>query len=372
MILINFVEVDAKKLYEKIIVQFQTALGAVLYPGDERRIFLEQETQIIVAIFNTINEAAKMNLLRYSKEEILDAIGEEKDTPRLPAQKATCTVKFMLNQAQSNPITIPKGTRVTPDGALFFETTKEETVPIGVQEHEILTQATIAGVSYNGFSSGQIKTLVDPIPFISSVANTSISSGGADIEADDNGVDVWSGYRERIRLASAKISTAGHELGYIYHAKSADANITDVVITSPNPGEILITVLMKNGELPDETVLNKVKSACSPKHVRPQTDKVTAAAPTVSNYNINLTYYISALDSINEAIIKDEVKAAVEAYKLWQDTKIGRDINPDELRKYILNAGACRVDLVSPSFTELGETQLAKVGTVTVDYGGLK
>lgn len=369
---IEFVEIDAKKIYNDILIMFQTALGEILYPGDERRIFLEQETQLIVAIFNAINESAKQNLLRYARDEVLDAIGESKDVARLEPQKARCTVRFTLSAAQSNNIIIPKGTRITPDGVYFFETVQEVTVQSGELYIDILTEATVAGANHNGFSPGQVRVLVDIIPFIGQVSNIDTSSGGADTEPDDDGINVWSGYRGRIRLANSKISTAGHELGYIYYAKSADANIQDVVPTSPNPGEVLITVVMKNGELPSETVLQKVEASCSPKHVRPQTDFVSAAAPVVINYNITLTYYISSDNQTEEITIRSAIDKAVEEYRTWQDTKIGRHINPDRLRNLMLNAGASRIALAQPVYTEIEEIQIAKVNSVTITYGGLE
>ncbi len=369
---IEFIEVDAKRIYDEMIIAFQNALGEILYPGDERRIFLEQEAQLIVALYNAINESAKQNLLRYATGLVLDAIGESKGVIRLDAQKAVCTVRFTLSSAQVENVVIPQGTRVTPDGVFFFTTIEEKTIPSGVLYADISTEATVAGADHNGFTSGQVKTLVDIIPFIGSVSNTDTSSAGADIEADDDGENVWSGYRERIRLANSRISTAGHELGYVYYAKSADANIEDVVVTSPEAGEVLITVLMKDAQMPSQSILDKVLACCNAKNVRPMTDTVTAAAPTGISYNITLTYYISEENETGETAIKTAVMASIEAYKNWQDKKIGRAINPDKLRQLILNAGACRVTLTAPTYTEITAIQIAQVGTTTVTYGGLE
>ncbi|MDA3732395.1 baseplate J/gp47 family protein [Niameybacter massiliensis] len=368
----NFVKVDAKQLYNEILVQFQQALGEVLYPGDERRIFLEQEVQLIVGIYNAINESAKQNLLTYAKGQVLDAIGIEYDTKRLQAQKAMCRVEFRLSSAQMQTVHIPKGTRVTPDGLLFFETLSDTFISANTTSLEVDVVATVAGVNHNGFAPGQIKTLVDMIPFVGSVSNITTSSGGSQEEEDDNGVDIWSGYRERIRLAAAKISTAGHELGYIYHAKSADTDIDDVIVTSPRPGEILITALMKNGQLPSETIIERIKESCNSKKARPMTDKVSVAAPTVSEYSISLTYYIALDDAASENIIKAKVVESVNEYIKWQDSKIGRSVNPDYLKQLILNAGAYKVDITSPIYTEIQETQVPKVTTKSIIYGGLK
>lgn len=369
---INFVETDAETIYNNMIINFQTALQKVLYPGDERRIFLEQETAIIVAMYNAINDSAKQNLLRYARGEILDALGEDKDTPRLEALKAKVTIRFTLSSIRTENIIIPSGTKVTPDGMLFFETTEENIIYPGNLYKDIVCTATVAGTSHNNLIAGQITTLTEPIAFVSSVSNTTVSSGGTEKEADDNGIDVWSGYRLRIKLSKAKISTAGHELGYVYYAKSADPNIYDVSVTSPSACEILITVLMKDGVLPTQNELDSVLAACSSKTVRPMTDHVTTSAPTIVNYNIEATYYIDTNKASEVANIVLAVNNAIEEYKNWQGSKIGRDINPDELRKLMFNAGASIVDLTYPAYTILSKTEVAKIGSTTVTYGGLK
>lgn len=369
---INFVETDSQKIYDNIIINFQNALQKVLYPGDERRLFLEQEIAVIVAMYNAINDSAKQNLLRFARGEVLDAIGEDKDTPRLEAQKATVTVRFTLSSVRAENIIIPSGTKVTPDGILFFETTAEYVIYAGNTYKDIACIATVAGTNHNNLVPGQINTLTEPIPFVATVSNITKSSGGTEREPDDNGIDIWSGYRLRIRLAKAKISTAGHELGYIYYAKSADPAIEDVSVTSPGANEVLITVLMKDGELPTQDLLDKVLEACSSKKVRPLTDHVVANAPTVVNYNIEATYYIDIDRAYEVANITSAVNSAFEDYKKWQGSKIGRDINPDELRKLMYNAGASIVDLIYPEYTVLSNIEVARASSTAITYGGLR
>lgn len=90
---INFVNIDAKAINLKIINDFEELIGEPLYPGDERRIFLQQLTPLIVGIKHEINDSAKQNLLRYSRGEKLDGIGEDLFfTERLEAQKLVVNV----------------------------------------------------------------------------------------------------------------------------------------------------------------------------------------------------------------------------------------------------------------------------------------
>ncbi|HYF75159.1 MAG TPA: baseplate J/gp47 family protein, partial [Candidatus Nitrosocosmicus sp.] len=322
----------------------------------------------IVGLKNDINNTGKKNLLRYASGSVLDAIGERSNTTRIAATKSNVTMRYTLSTAQPGDITIPQGSRVTPDGAKYFATTKALVIAAGQLYGDVEAQATVAGAAYNGLIAGQISKIVDLVPFVASVVNTSTSSGGSDIESDD-------AYRLRIQEAPAKFSTAGPEAAYIFWAKTASAEIEDVAITSPGDGQIRVVVLMKNGQLPSQEVLDKVLASCSDKKRRPLTDKVTSAAPTTVPYNIALTYYISNERSTEETIIRtaiEGVNGALEQYKSWQGTKLGRPINPDYLRQLMLNAGASRITLTAPAYTSVDIDKVAAVSTTTITYGGLE
>ena len=133
-------------------------------------------------------------------------------------------------------------------------------------------------------------------------------------------------------------------------------------------------MLMKDGEPPIQTVLDKVLEVCSNKKVRPLTDLVTTAAPAQETYNIIFTYYISQDNAAQEAQIKEAIEGqngAVDQYKAWQNSKLGRSINPDYLRQLVLNAGANRIDITEPVHTEVDDESVASIGEVNITYGGL-
>ncbi len=367
---INFIEIDSGTMLDEMISDFESVFGETLYPGDERRIFLQQLLPVLVGTKNNINESAKLNLLRYATGEYLDAIGERTDTLRLAAKKAKATIRFTLSAAQENNVVIMPGTRVTPDGKLYFATVTALTIIAGQLYGDVVAESTEGGAVYNDFTAGQIKTLVDPVAFVGSVSNTNTSSGGTDIEPDYDGVNVWSGYRERIRESFNKVS-AGSEAGYIYWAKTASADISDVSVSSPSEGEVEIVVLLKDGEIPEQSVLDDVLEICSDSKRKALTDQVTVVAPTEVDYDIEFTYYISSdmLPELNN--IQVAIDAAVEEYKSWQCAKLGRNLNPDKLRQLVLNAGANKITITEPVETTIESTEVASFGTYTPTYGGL-
>lgn len=383
---INFIETDAQKIYEELIKDFEKAYGETLYPGDERRIFLQQQALTIVSIKNVINDCARQNLLRYARGEKLIAIGEDfHNTTFLKSQKSICTGKIKLTAIQNKDILILQGKRVTPDGTLFFIVKETVTIPAGEIEKICILEAMNTGSEYNNFIAGQIKNIVDPIPFVESITNTTTSLGGTDIEAEEH-------YRERCRLAPESYSTAGPEKAYEYLAKSSDPNISDVKVISPSPGVIQLVILLSNGEIPSQEILDKVLKKTSEKDKRPLTDKVEVVAATVVNYDINLTYYLDKEHLTEELKFRkliegeklDCSQGAIRDYINWQQENLGRDINIDQLKFIIQNVALYtttdnknytavrRIDITSPVSTEIKNTEVTKVVNINITYGGLE
>ena len=139
-----------------------------------------------------------------------------------------------------------------------------------------------------------------------------------------------------------------------------------IEIDRTNAGVVKIVPICENGELPDETILEKVLAACSASEVRPLTDNVVVEAPKVQEYDIELTYYTTAA---NEGACIQTVEGgggAIDQYIEWQAGALGRHINPDKLRALMLApvgdvaVGATRVVITSPEFSELNDTTIAR------------
>ena len=360
---INFVETDAEVINADLVSKFEEYLGESLSSGDERRLFLQGFAYVLADQLNHINETGRSNLLQYALGNELDAIGDLFHNARLTAQKATTTLVFTLSESQNTSITIPKGTRVTPDGKLFYETDSEIVFNAKTTElsKEVSATATEAGTSHNDWDVGSINILVDTIPYIASVSNTTIPGGGSDIETDDE-------YRERLREAPFSFSVAGPANAYKAIAMAVSADIADVAVHSPSAGVVEIAVVKDGGEIPseDDEILSLVLEACSAKNVRPLTDYVQVVPATSKPINIKLTYYVGNGDTS----VKTAVESAVEDYIAWQTEKIGRDINPDKLNTMLFEAGAARVVITEPVYQSIAENEIAKVEAVSVTYGG--
>jgi phage-related baseplate assembly protein len=361
---IKFTEKDAGIIETEVITAYEAISGRKLYPGDPVRLFLLSIADLLVQQRSIIDFAGKMNLLSYAQDDYLDVLGDLLGVYRLYPQPSVVTLEFVLSEARQDVYTITKGTAAT-DGRLVWETTEAMDISAGDLSGTATAQCTTVGTEGNGRKPGQIDTLVEPMEYIDAVRNTTVSTGGSEEEGDEN-------LRDRIRLAPSSFSVAGPAPAYRYWARSANQSIIDVTVISPTPGVIEIRPLMTGGELPDSDLLDQVADVLTSNDVRPLTDQVNVLAPTAFNYDITVDYWVSEADASQTTNIQAAVEDAVEIFAGWQKGAIGRDINPSELVRKMMEAGAKRVDVSSPIFVVLDKTEVALEYTVTVNYRGIE
>lgn len=443
----EFITTDAELIRDEIITELESSVGWPLYPGDERRMFAEALVAVFVSMYNSLNDAARQKMLRYARGSVLDALGERVGVARIAPTSATTTLRFSLSEPVGENVLIPQGTRATSDSTHYFETTAAAVIEVGETFIDVDSKSVDGGAAYNGIPIGGINSLVDPVVYVDRVSNTTETTGGGDEETDDS-------YRERIKAAPSKLSTAGPINGYKYWAMSADSKIVDVTVKSEqetitrdlpvcggkafkggdtllfdtltvykangataakngdytaeyadglltitltsdgalsgassvkitiditNAGVVRIVPMCADGEIPDDTVLEKVFAAVNASEVRPLTDRVKVEAPTVEEYDIVLTYYTTAAEESDCILTVEGAGGAIDQFNKWQSAELGRDINPDKLRALILApsgdgaVGASRVVITSPTFKELNDTTIAKFsGTKTIKHEVVK
>lgn len=313
-----------------------------------------------------IDRQGKQSILKYSYSDFLDNLAVFKGVTRNPATPATTTLRFTLSAERDTATGIPQGTRVSTAGAIYFATDVYAEIPAGSTTVDVPATCTVAGTDGNGFAAGELATIVDPIPYVASVTNTTATEGGAEIESDDD-------LAERVFLAPGAYSTAGPEDGYLYHAKAYSAAIGDVVATSNQAaGTVDIVFIMADGSTPGEEMIEGLEGYLQGKTIRPMTDLVRVAAPQEVTYTINMTYYINRSDSAKAVTIQAAVAQAVADYQTWQRA-IGRDINPSQLVRMVMDAGAKRVTVTAPTYTAVDATKVSALqGDAVISYGGLE
>lgn len=351
---------DYQEKYKEI-----TGKNVSLAQADPYRMIIYACALQIYQAMQYADRAGKQNFLKYAYGDFLDNLAALRGIERLQAQPAATTLRFDIASTLASAVSIPAGTRVTNGNEVYFATDEFAEITPGATYVEVSATCTAAGASGNGFRIGEINSLVETLPYITSVQNTVETSGGSDRESDDS-------LAERIYISSSAYSVAGPEDAYVYWTKTVSADITDVKVDSPSPCVVDVRFILEGGELPREALIQKVLELLTSSNIKPLTDNVTVGAPTTVNYDIDATYYVGSSDKSAALSIQKKVEEAVEEYKVWQSSAIGRDVNPSYLISKIMAAGAKRVTVNSPTYTVISKTEIAKVGTVTVAYGGVE
>jgi len=365
---VDFCETDTAEVEAEGIQTYERVAEVTLQPGDPERLFLEGNLLVVAQQRLEINDSAKQTYLAYARGAHLDQRGADHGSmgQRLAATAAKATVRFEIDEALAFDVSIPAGTRVTPDGELVFATTDLATITAGQTWVEVEAECETAGAAGNGYVAGQIDQLVDPVAYVTAAANTTTSLGGSDAESDDR-------YRERLFLAPLAYSSAGPRGARIFWTKSAHPDIGDVDSATTDYGVYTVWVLMSDGSLPDQEVLDQVEAAVDQDERMPEGFEVIAAAPEEVPLALDLTYYLYSGYSSLLGQIQAAVSAAVQDWVTWQTTKINRDVNPGRLAAALLAIeGLKRVEIASPVYQVLGGGQVARIISSTVTYGGLE
>lgn len=153
--------------------------------------------------------------------------------------------------------------------------------------------------------------------------------------------------RRRVQLAFEGLSVAGPVGAYIFHALGASPEVLDASATSPAPGEVLVTILSREGDgTPSAPVLADVLAALTADNVRPLTDHVTVQAAEVVPFSVNATLTLRA--GPDAAVVVTEANARLAAY-LEDARRLGRRVTRAALFAALCVEGVENVALESPA-----------------------
>lgn len=154
-------------------------------------------------------------------------------------------------------------------------------------------------------------------------------------------------FRLRIQQSFEGLSIAGPAGAYRFHALSADGDVQDVGVQSPNPCEVLITVLSRTGTgTAGAPLLAAVSAALNADAIRPIGDRVTVQSAAIVNYAVTavLTLRADADSSLVLPAANAQLDAYVEAARL-----VGVPIALSALYAALHVEGVASVALSSPA-----------------------
>ena len=365
----QFVDTSVGALVSLLVQGYEQITGEAVYPSSPERVFIQWVASIITHERVLTNYTGNQNIPSRADGENLDALAQLMYLPKRPqAQAAGCMQRFHISEPQLSAILVPMGTRVTSPGGLIWETVEDVFIQTGETYADVQIRCQTVGAVGNGYTPGQLNTLIDLYDYYTKTENLTTSDGGADAATDEE-------FYELMRASMDAYSCAGARGSYEYFARQVSTEIGDVIANSPTPGIVKLYVLMEDGTLATDEIKSAVLAACNADTVRPLTDQVFVEDAEVVEYDIDFTYYIQTGSGKSAADIQAAVNTAVQEYTAWQSAKLGRDINPDELRERLYHTGVKRIVLRAPEFLALRNDernvpQVAQIRNITITNGG--
>lgn len=179
-------------------------------------------------------------------------------------------------------------------------------------------------------------------------------------------------FRLRVQRAFDRLSVAGPEAAYKYHALSADGRVADVTVVSPSPAVVTITLLQADSETGavSPELIDIVTRAVNAESVRPIGDRVTVQGATISNYQVTAKLYIGK--DPEAATVLANATERVRAY-VKDNARLGRSIRLSALYACLHIAGVSRVEIISPSADiVLTPSQAGHCTAINITIGGVE
>lgn len=153
--------------------------------------------------------------------------------------------------------------------------------------------------------------------------------------------------RQRVQLAPEAFTNAGSVGAYTFHALSASSDIKSVSVKSPNPGEVLVTILSKTGDgTASEELIDAVLEKLSEEDVRPLTDHVSVQSAEIVNYSVEAV--ITIYSGPSSAVVETEARAALDKF-LDERHAIEKIVAISGIYDALHVDGVKKVELVSPT-----------------------
>jgi len=150
----------------------------------------------------------------------------------------------------------------------------------------------------------------------------------------------------RTQLALEGFSTAGPIGAYIFHSLSASNEVKSVLPKSPNPGEVLVTIL---SNVDDGTASNDLVTTVNNKlnqdDIRPLTDQVTTQGATIINYTVEAV--ITVYPGPSSAVVETEARTALEKF-VSERHEIDRIVAISGIYDALHVDGVKKVELTTP------------------------
>ena len=208
----------------------------------------------LLDLYDTLANTENQVFVDTATGSYLDRIANLVGCQRKGGEKATGTVTFSRNTPADNDILIPAGTKVrtqidSSGNYYIFTTDSDVTLAKGSTSVDATITAEYVGTAYN-LPSNTIIVMVDHIAGITAVTNANPTSGGVDVESDED-------FRARIPEYISSLAR-GTKTALKAGAESV-SGVGSATVVEGNPGSVSVYISATSGDVTQD-LIDSVKS----------------------------------------------------------------------------------------------------------------
>lgn len=175
--------------------------------------------------------------------------------------------------------------------------------------------------------------------------------------------------RRRTVLAPDSYSVAGPASAYVFYALSADGDVLDASATSPAAGEVVVSILSREGDgTASAELIASVDAVLNADTVRPLTDLVTVQTASITTFDI--TAQLTLYPGPDAQLMLGTANAELDTL-IANNRRIGRDMTRSAIIAALHVGGVQNVNLIAPAAdVVIDQTSAAAVGNRSVTVTG--
>ncbi|WP_310631573.1 baseplate J/gp47 family protein [Paraburkholderia sp.] len=176
--------------------------------------------------------------------------------------------------------------------------------------------------------------------------------------------------RLRVQLAPQGFSVAGPAAAYESKALAVDGRLLDATATRPRPGDVLVTLLARDGDgTVDDDLCAAVRGALSAEDQRPMNDTVDVRTAEIVRYRIHAKGYTRSAVGADVLIAQAQVNAQAYADKV---RRLGVGVAESGIKGVCQAAGLTKTELIEPAGDiAIDATQASYCYEIVIENGGI-
>jgi len=345
---------ETETIYEEMKNELERATGAVISSGGDMSLRLHAVAAELSTLWAQVDWTRCQSFPQTASGETLDLHAAARGLSRTAAVAAAGTLRFFLDAARNDAVTVPAGTVCLNAAGQEFVTTEEASIRAGTLSCDAKAAARTAGSAGNVPAESVTFFSLAPVG-VARCLNPAAFTGGADIESDE-------ALRGRV-LASYESLPNGSNRAF-YETETLNTEGVGAVSVLPRArgvGTVDVVVASSAG-LPDSAVLDTVRSKLNAQ--REICVDVAVSAPKT------VTVPVAAAISVEDGQDFDTVAARVKnAVQLFFDGKrLGKNVLLARLGSLIFGVeGVANYTLTQPAAdVSIAYNELPVAGTVTI------